>query len=153
MAIKRPLRNSAFILSLTALITFVSCSAKVSTTAIIRVTHGDPPEANSDDHSVIMEETILTSFAFGQHVDEKLELSKLWGLSGDGVVAKLRKAITLRAGTEPGLFVIICNGLEHDVAVKIVNELCTFYTEQQIEDPNTTGKPQKVHVSIVQRAE
>jgi hypothetical protein len=59
----------------------------------------------------------------------------------------------VKAGNDPGLFVITCDGLEHDVAVKIVNELCIFYTKKQFEVTENTGLPQKVHVSIVQRAE
>ena len=58
----------------------------------------------------------------------------------------------LTPGNEPGLFVVGCDRLEHDVAVKVVNELCTFGTEKQIESSENNGKPQAVHVSIIQLA-
>ena len=147
------MRKSAFLLSLIALAAIVSCSAKVSPTAIIRVIHGEPPQAATGRDAVETEEQILTSYSFSQHLDEKLGLSKMWGMPADATVTKLRKAITVKEGKERGLFVITCAGLDHDLAVKILNELCAFHAAQPLELPGNTGQPQKVHVSIVQRAE
>lgn len=109
---------------------FVSCVKHDSVTAIIRITHGDPPQVESaDGYSLKTETAIFRSYDFALHVDEKFNLSKLWGLSEDQTITKLRNAITVHTGSGHGLFVIKVNGLGHGLAVNILNELCNDYTK------------------------
>jgi hypothetical protein len=143
--------KSAFIFLIFALAVMVSCSSKDSTTAIISVMRGDPPQASSDENSVAIEEALLTSHLFGQLVNEKLGLSKLWGQSEEESITRLNKAITVKAGNNPGTFVISCDGLEHGIAVKIVNELCDLATKNQTGEVSNNIQ-QKVQVSIIQPA-
>jgi hypothetical protein len=148
------MKRIALIFSLLMLAIFVSCVKQDSVTAIIRVTRGAPPQVESaDGYSLNTETAIFRSYDFALHVDEKFNLSKLWGLSEDQTVTKLRNAITVYAGSEPGLFVIKVNGLEHGPAVKILNELCNYYTKKQLTESDNGGHLQKINVSIVRGAE
>ena len=144
------MKRTASLFYMIVLLSFAGCSAGDSAKAIIRVTGGDPLQGNA---AVFVETEIVTSHFFLQHVDKALELSKLWKLSEDQVETKLRNSITVEAGNEPGLFVIGTKGLEHQLAVRILNELCTFYTQHWFGESQIGGQPQTVHVSIIQRAE
>jgi hypothetical protein len=119
----------------------------------LRVTHGDPPQPNVGEYSLNSQVAILTSYDFGKHVNTALGLSNLWGISEDKAIAKIRNSISVRAGSDPGLFVVTITGLEHPLTVKILNELCTYYTEQQLSESSSDEKPQAIHVSIIQRAQ
>jgi hypothetical protein len=147
-------KRICLIFSSLMLAVFVSCVKQDSVTAIIRVAHGAPPQVESADGYYLDTETAtFRSRDFALHIDEKFNLSKLWGLSEDQVVAKLRNAITVNAGSEPGLFVIKVNGLEHGLAVSILNELCDYYTKMQLTESVNGGQQQKINVSIVRGAE
>jgi|GEM_PF-4549881 len=124
-----------------------------STTAIIRIMIGDPPQPPSgEDYYEVIVRELLISYPFFQDVDEKLGLSKLWNASKDEVMARLRNSITVKAGDKPGIFVITCDGLNHDLAVKIVNELCVFPTVKQMYTGSDLQHQQKMHFSIIQSA-
>jgi hypothetical protein len=145
------MKRTALIFSL---LIFASCAKQNSVTATIRVTLGNPPQAEiADGYSLNSEAEIFTSHEFTRHVDEKFNLSKLWNLSESQTATKLGNAITVNGGNEPGLFVIKINGFEHDLAVKILNELCDFYTKQQLTESRNGGQQQKINVSIVKGAE
>jgi len=125
------------------------------TTAIIQVMIGDPPHFPSgDEYNEFVEQEMLVSYPYIQDVDEKLGLSKLWGVSEDEVGTRLGKAITVEPGDKPGVFVITCDGINHDLAVKIVNELCVFPTVTQLytSEGQSKDNQQKLHYSIIQSA-
>ena len=146
------MKKSAFILSIIALAFIVSCSAEVSPTAIIRVTLGEPPQLQVDKYAVEDAEDVFTSYDYSMYIDDKLGLSKLWGISDIEVHRKLLNAIKVKAGNVPGLVVITCNGQEHELAVKIVNELCVFATKLKSEVSHNGDNPQAIHVEIIQPA-
>ena len=97
---------------------------------------------------------MLISYPFLQDLDEKLGLSKLQGVSEDEVGNRLGKAITVEPGDKPGVFIITCDVINHDLAVKIVNELCVFPTVTQLYTSEGWNKDnqQKLHYSIIQPA-
>src|SRR5438093_568175 len=104
------MKRDAFIFALLVLLALVACSAKDSATAVIRVTHGDPPQASTDEYFATMQKEVLTSSTFLRHVGQTLELPKLWKLSEDESVTKLRRVITVESGSEPGRLVITAKG-------------------------------------------
>jgi hypothetical protein len=150
------MKRITIVFSLLMLAVFVSCAKRDSATAIIRVTYGDPPQVKSaDEHFLDAQNAIFESVDFALHANEKFNLSKSWGLSNDQTVIKLHNSISVDAGNEPGLFVIKITGIEHELAVKILNELCDFYTKRAalgIWESNNGSQPQKINISIVSSA-
>ncbi len=140
----------AQIFSLLLLAIFTSCAKQDSATAVIRVTYGNPPQT---ENSLDAQKEIFHSYDLSLDADQKLNLSKLWNISDDQAVVKLLNAITVEAGSEPGLFVVKVTGLEHGVAKKILNEFCNYYTTKQIEKPNSNGQLQKLNMVVVRAAE
>jgi len=134
------------------LLALAACSPKDTTTATISVTFGDPPAVGSNDFFVDSETAVIKSDAFLRHTGDALDLPKAWNLSEDEVVAKLRHAISVRAGNEPGQIVIIARGLDHQTAVDTLNELCNFYASQKLFDSENGGPQRKVNMTIIQRA-
>jgi len=149
------MKRKTLIFSLLVLAIFASCAKqKDSVTAVIRVTYGNPPQIeNAGGNSLDTQKMIFNSYDFSLDADKKLNLSKLWNVSDDQAVAKLLNTITVEAGSEPGLFVVKVTGLEHGLAVKILDELCNYYNEKQISQPDRSGQLQKFSLTIVKDAE
>ena len=147
--------RKTFILYLLALVALGACSAKDSVTAVIRVTYGDPPQASVDKYFSTTQREVLTSQKFLRHIGQTLELPKLWKVSEEEVAARLAKIITVESGSEPGMIIIEAKGLDHQLAVKVLNELCSFYADEKqgFAESQNGGPLEKVHVEIVQRAE
>ncbi|MGA2246715.1 MAG: hypothetical protein ABSH48_17120 [Verrucomicrobiota bacterium] len=133
-----------------AAIVLAACSKSVpgAAVAVIRVTVGNQPGTNADD----LVTTAFTSFSFAQHADEALGLAKQWGLPAKEANEKIRAAISVRKGGKPELFVVEAAGLDHDAAVKIVNELCNYYGSTHPSISLNGGPAAAVHVSLVQAA-
>jgi capsular polysaccharide biosynthesis protein len=145
-------RGISFTLFLVILLSLPACSPKDTTTATISVTFGNPPTVNTNDYFVDSEAAEMKSYAFLRHTSESLELPEKWKLSEDEVVAKLRHAISVRAGNESGQLVITARGLDHQTAVNIINELCNFQASQEIWGSENGGALRKEHVTVVQPA-
>lgn len=117
-------------------------------TAVIRVTTGKPAGATVDD----LITTAFTSFSFAQHADQVLGLARQWGLPPKEAEEKIRAAISVQKGDKPDLYVVTAGGLNHDVAVKIVNELCHYYGTLHPSISLEGGPATAVQVSLVQPA-
>jgi capsular polysaccharide biosynthesis protein len=140
------------VLCFTVLLILAACSAQNPTTATIRITQERQSQPDADKFALEYQTTIIRSHFYLDHIVKTLSLSKLWGLSEDQSETKLRNAIIVQQGRETDLFLIEAKGLEHDLAVKILNELSTFYATQPLEMSAPGENPEKIHVSIVQPA-
>jgi hypothetical protein len=114
--------------------------------SVIRVTVGN--KAGADD----LVTTALTSFGFAQHADEVLGLAKKWGVPAAEADERIRAAISVRKGKQPDLFVVAATGLDHDTAVQIVNELCTYYASHHQSVSIEGGPAAAVTVAVVEPA-
>ena len=143
------MKRIASILSLFTLVALAACSAQVSATAVIRITCDDLTKPITSEYSQInlME---MTSYDYAEQISKNLGLSKLWGLSDIETSTKLLKALKVKIGSSPDLVVIQISGLEHQTAVKIINELCAVHTKHQLEVAPPTAK---FNISIVQPAD
>jgi len=79
-------------------------------------------------------------------------LAKLWGVSEDEANAKVMRLLSVKAGSAGGLFVVQIHGLDHDLSVKILRELCSFNCSKWTGYSANGGVYKAVHVSIVQAA-
>ncbi len=142
------LKRIAFVVSLFALVALAACSTKVSATATIRIACDDPSKPITSEYSQInlME---MTSYDYAEQISKNLGLSKLWDLSDIEASTKLLKALKIQTGSSPDLGVIQIYGLEHQIAVKIINELCAVHAKSQLEVAPPTPK---FNISIVQPA-
>ena len=127
---------------------FVACSKTGSATATIRVMVGNPPTPQIPE-SV---KEIFTSYDLAQHANKTLGLTKLWGGSEMDANKKVMRSISVRTGGEPGLFLIEANDFDHELAVKIINDLCTNACSLDLLDSVNGGPEQKVQMSIMQAA-
>ncbi|HSY17598.1 MAG TPA: hypothetical protein VK815_04650 [Candidatus Acidoferrales bacterium] len=141
-----------FIFGLLALVVFMGCAPvpeqRVPATAIVRVTRGNPPETN--DFSANSGMDIFNSYDFADHAGKTLELSKLWGVSDIDAATTIVKSLTVRVGNDPGSIVITLKGIEHSLAVNILNDLCTNAAGRQFSESVNGGKPEPMHISIIQ---
>ena len=127
---------------------FVACSkSRPAAAAVIRVTVGNPPTPHTN--TGIGE--IFTSYAVMRHTSQTLGLAKLWDVSEAEADNRLRRAIKLVPGSEPGLLEFEAHGLDHEIAVKILEELCTYPGTLGIKVAEG-GAEQEVQISIVQPA-
>ena len=55
-------------------------------------------------------------------------------------------------GGDPGLFIVGYNDADHQLAVRIVNELCAVHIKRQAE-VRVAGSPLNWQISVVQKAE
>jgi hypothetical protein len=150
------MRAGAFILGLFTLLIFGGCSAgqgqNVTATAIIRVMEGNSPQASTNDNYINTGISIFSSYDLAEHAGESLGLSKLWGMSDVDAAGKIFKSLSVRVGNDPGTIVVALNGIEHPVAVKILNDICTNAAGKQFSESLNGGKDEPVHISIVQPA-
>lgn len=128
------------------------CSLKNTATATVLVTFGNPPTVSTNEYFVDTETDVLKSDGFLRQVGTALKLSDKWKLSENEVVTRLRRAISIRAGKEPGQIVIVASGLDHQTAAGVLNELCNCYVSRKLWDSENGGPRRKVNVTIVQRA-
>jgi len=145
-------KGIAFTLFSVILLSLAACSPKGITTATISVTFGDPPAVGTNEFFVDSETAVIKSDTFLRHTGEALELPNKWKLSENEVVAKLHRAISVRAGKAPGQIVITARGLDHQTAVDALNELCNFYASRKLWDSENGGPRRKVNITIIQRA-
>ena len=115
--------------------------------AVISVSVGNPSGTGTGMGDLVT--TSFTSFAFAQHADQALGLAKQWGLPVKDADQKIRAALSVRPGEKPDQFIIEAPGLEHDVAVKVVNELCTYYSSLHPSITLADGKSAVLHASVV----
>ena len=94
---------------------------------------------------------IFTSYDLFQHATKTRELAKLWNVSEAEANNKLRRSIKVMPGTEPGLLMFEAKGLDHEIAVKILNELCICPGTLGV-TVVTGGGERKVQTTIVQPA-
>jgi hypothetical protein len=144
--------NRLLLPGLIALVATAGCSGSKAPRAVIEVVAWNTAASLSDTNALKLQQEILTSDVFLQRVSQKLELAKLWGTSEDAAVTRLRDVIDVELGREPGTFVITAEGLERDLAVKVVNELCDQYVHRT--QANLTGKGlSRMQVTIKSRAQ
>lgn len=129
------------------------CSLKNTATATILVIFGNPPTVSTNEYFVDTQTEVLKSDGFLRQVGTALKLSGKWNLSQNEIVTKLDRAISIRAGKEPGQIVIVASGLDRQTAADVVNELCNCYVSRKLWDSENGGPRRKVNVTIVQRAE
>jgi hypothetical protein len=146
------MKPTVFLLFLISFLTLTACSNKKPVTATIHVTLGDPPQVETNEFALKRQTTIVTSYDFLSDVAEKLELPKKWNLSKDITVAKLSQAITVHIGSEPGLFVVAANNLDHQTSVDVLNELCSFYAGKEMWVSENGSSRRRVNMTIVQAA-
>lgn len=125
--------------------------------------HAEPPnsvirvriegQSTQDKYMLTTEQETLHSSKILRHVADELGLGKLWGLSDDAVVQKLRSAISVKQGSGSDLFIVEAQGLDRKIAVEILNSLCGFYAAQKLSVSNDGGSPKEEHIEVVQQAQ
>jgi hypothetical protein len=151
----RRMKRTRLIVLLLVMLEFVACSAKDSATSVIRVRFGDSQQIGADKYFLSDQRAVLTSEKFLRHVSQVFDLPNLWKQSEGEAVEKLRGVITVQSGNEPGVLIVTATGLDHQLAVRVLNELCSFRAdEKQGFEASFNGGPlQKVHVEVIKRAE
>jgi hypothetical protein len=152
------MKRTAFSLVLLLQIGPAGCSktGPPTATAIIHVTVGSPSTAGTGTNANTIAnddvKMVFESYDLAQHANETLGLAKLWGDSDKQVWEKLSGSISVRKGNGPGLFVIEVHGLDHELAVRVLNELCSDYCSKQTSISVNGGKDEAVHAAIVEAA-
>jgi hypothetical protein len=129
-----------------------------SASAIVRVQVGNPSAANiatnADATLAIynIEEAVFRSYDCAQHANNTLRLANLWGVPEVQANTKIQASLSVQKGSAPGLFVVQIHGFDHDLSVKILNELCSFNCSKLTSASVNGGVDQEVHTSIVQAA-
>jgi hypothetical protein len=117
-------------------------------TAVIRVAVGNQTNTNVDNLVI----TALTSLNSARHAEEMLSLAKQWGVPAVEADEKIHSAISVRKGKKPDLFVVEAPGLDHDIAVKIINNLCKYYCSLHPTVSLEGAPPAVINASVVQPA-
>jgi hypothetical protein len=140
---------------LVILVALVSCATKPGAPlAEICVFVGDPPQPEPlDEFHLMNQKTILSSHDFAMHLENKFLLSKTWGMSPEAACQKIMGAITVDVGGDAGRYVVGMTGIEHKLAVELLNELCDFYSlKDNLVSWDENSNPRKMTVTIFSRA-
>jgi hypothetical protein len=143
----RPIKNIVLVVLFAGFAALAACSKSgpAPVSAVISVTAGTKPVSGLDD----LVTASFTSAGFARHADEALGLTKQWGIPAKDADEKIREAISVRPSGKPDQFIVEASGLDHDVAVKIVNELAAYYCSVRSTVPLEDGKSAVLHASVV----
>ena len=93
---------------------------------------------------------IISSYDLQKHAVQALGLAQTWGVSEAEASYKIRDSIRVKNENSPGLVSIEITGIEHGLAVRILNDLCTNACTMNL-TVSVKGSPaQQVKIEIIQ---
>jgi hypothetical protein len=146
------MKQITFILLLALQVILAGCAKTGPATAAVTIliSVGNPPKAIAEENGYIA--AVFKSFDVSQHANHTFGLAKLWGVSDTQAAQKLGESISVKNGSGPGLYIVEIHGLDHDLSVRILNDLCAYYSSLHISSSVNGGPVEENRLSIVEPA-